>query len=487
MNELPVRRTRFVVPFRFGEEGRSNRDYIRFMDKKTDRFSGKWVEDSILAGEQDLYPYILHSFDDRGKFLPGNIGAAFRYKIDKGGKKPDALIPLEYRPGEKGGNKIFSFDITDAGLVLFVSGVGFFWYDISPLTDKTGNSPEMDEDIRFISCFKELNYKKNTKIFVRRDGDTVFTVGDWTAELVTNACPGATFFAERKNALSRDGQGIPVPDKALLFQYGAYDEAEVRKKDLEEAAYHLSKGYSKAYKIPEDFGKHTLKPFSNVLWYATREGVGYYALATHDDRQFFIRDMPRNFMRDYFLLYVLALHEQYTILRFAERMAEELPADPHTYLPSEMYLDVLGENENDVTEILDIERKVMRLSTEINVFFAKSVRSSVSFVDHQDRFFRYILKSLRVVQDTDMIMRGLSAIQMLLKDVMRQEESFDDGDAAASWRREKEYQKLEKEKELLISELYHDTTTGLYNKTALMHYGRRLYTEAREQGKALFV
>ena len=49
------------------------------------------------------------------------------------------------------------------------------------------------------------------------------------------------------------------------------------------------------------------------------------------------------------------------------------------------------------------------------------------------------------------------------------------------------YQKLEKEKDLLRKELFNDAVTGLYNRNGLKYYGRQLYTEAREQGKCLFV
>lgn len=490
MSGIIMQRSRYIVPFRFGEAERSKRDYILFLDRKTDRYHGKWVEDTVVGGEQDLYSYVLNSFDDRGRFLPGNIGAAFRYvkEDEKENRDRAPILGLSYHAGSRGGDRNFSFDILDAGLMLFVTGVGFFWYEISDLRADDGGEATIDDGILFNVRFKELNHESNLKYFIGREDGKGFSAGDWIAEIVTGACPGATFFAERRNIMAKEeGRPAFVPDKALLYQYASFDEDALTKEEILDALYHRTKGYSRNYRVPADFADIIEDPFDNVRWFAAKEGVSYCVWTKNDPESFLNKDMPKVFMRDYFLLYMLVLNEQYTMLRFAERMAEELPADPQAYLTDDLYLDVTGNEDRNGTELLDLERKVARLSTEINVFFAKNVRSSVSFVDHQDRFYLYVVKMLRVREDTEQIMQGLKSLQMLLQDVVQQEHEYGSRGDLQSWRRERAYQKLEKEKELLRRELYNDATTGLYNKNGLKYFGRKLYTEAREQGKCLFV
>ncbi|MCR5178058.1 MAG: GGDEF domain-containing protein [Lachnospiraceae bacterium] len=491
MNELLAQRSRHIIPFRFGDAERSKRDYIMFLDRKTDRYHGRWVEDSVVEGEQDLFSYVLNSFDDRGRFLPGNIGASFRYLIEDGdGDDSTNLVQrLRYFGGEKSDNRVFDFDITNAGLMLFVTGVGFFWYDIGELTAEDGNDVSIEDEILFTSRFKELNHRENLKRFFRKDDERPYSTGDWVAEIVTGACPGAVFFDRRKNILKKKEDDRPesVPDKALLYQYAAFDEEAVTRQRIIDTMYYRTKGYNKNYRIPDDFESQIMSPFGNVRWYASKEGVSYFAWHKHSAEGFFAKEMPRRYMKDYFILYMLAINEQYTMLSFAERMAEELPADPQAYLTDDLYLDITGNEERNGTELLDLERTVARLSTEINVFFAKNVRSSVSFVDHQDRFYLYVIKMLRVREDTEQIMQGLKALQMLLQDVVRQEMDYSDRNKTQIWRRERAYQKLEKEKDLLRKELFNDAVTGLYNRNGLKYYGRQLYTEAREQGKCLFV
>ncbi|MCR5507256.1 MAG: GGDEF domain-containing protein [Lachnospiraceae bacterium] len=476
MGNILKNRTRYIVPF------------MAVGDKKLEINGSGWVNDMTQRGEHDVYQYIIDSVCPVGGILQSHIGQSYRYEKNEG-----PVLSLLYCP-KSNGTAAFEFDITDMGLYLFESRVGFFWYetgDFRPI-DTTGSTTDailsIDELVLFNSKFKELNYGINAKTFKRSNAQGPFTIGNWAARVILDAVGDVSFFASRTNTIYKhdpDNNPLYVPDKALIYNYIAFEDMDMD--SLTAYAYHLTKGYKKTYRVPKDIEDRMRFPFGNVLWYACNEGAGYYVVAEEDNRNFIRIGMAVNFMSDYFLLYILALNNRYSMIRFSERIGRELPSDEAAYLSPGIYPDMKAGIDREQKDLYDLEQKVTRLVTEINVFITKNLRASVSYVEHQSDFYDYLTDVFRVNESIASLTTGVSALQRLLAQVVETERFFDNNEEMLSWRKNSEYARVQQEKEVLQSEIYKDELTGLINQKGYLRFAGDIFREAKEQNKILFI
>lgn len=98
-------------------------------------------------------------------------------------------------------------------------------------------------------------------------------------------------------------------DKSLLFSYVFFVDDGKNSTEAEKSriAYILTNGYDRKVKVAKNVTNKMKKPFSNVLWYATREGYGYYAFSGENDF-FFNNVAARKIKVNYFTLYVRILY-----------------------------------------------------------------------------------------------------------------------------------------------------------------------------------
>lgn len=473
MSNLLSQRSRYIVPF------------MTIGDKRLELKVSGWINDMTSRGEHDVYQYIIDSVCPGSGILQSSIGQSYRYE-----KNERSILSLLYCPGNDGTEAV-EFDITNMGLYLFESRVGFFWYEIGyfkSIDDNEDLLSSPDALVLFNSKFKELNYGSYTKTFKLKDSTEPFTVGNWAAKVIMDAVGDISFFASRTNTLYKqdpDNNLLYVPDKALIYNYSAFEDMDMD--SLTIYAYHLTKGYRKSYRVPDDVSRKMVFPFGNVLWYACNEGCGYYVIAEEDNRNFFRKGMAVNFMSDYFLLYILALNNRYSMIRFAERIGNELPSDAAAYLSPGIKVDTNISINREKRDLYDLEQKVIGLVTEIDVFITKNVRASVSYVEHQSDFYDYLTKVFRVKKSIDRLTTGVSALQRLLSQVVATERYFDNNEELLSWRKEGEYARLQQEKEALQSEIYKDELTGLINQKGYIRFAGDIFREAKEQKKILFI
>ncbi len=470
-------RNRYILPFLFGSSTIACRDIMLSICNKSNG-SVHWTEDTVWRGEHDIYNYVLETFEAGGGTRQTNTGIILKYENDGG-----CIKHLIYK--QKDDDQECPFDIVSAGMILFINGVGFFWYEIGSVG--LDRSMSFDALIDFQCRFKELNYKKNMKVFYDAKSDSDFLMGDWIARLLKPVIPVVRFFAPRRNAIYDESDydsPIYVPDKAILYNYVAYEESVYP--DAAELAYYLTKGYKKSYDMPPDIEKRMLHPFDNVICYAGNEGVGYYARVEDKNRDFFERVMGYRFMNDYFIMYILALNVYYSLILFADRIDDELPADALAYMPRDMY----GEEDifaYDKHSLYELERKVTRLVTEFNVFVSKNVRVSVSNIEHHNDFYEYVVSVLRINENIENTKRGLDALQDVLSDMVKREMVFSNNEDLLNWRKTEEYSELRKENVYLQEAMYKDELTGLLNQKAYLKYSQQIYDEAKENGKILFI
>ena len=385
--------TRFIVPFYFDPK-------IKRFDEAETSSEGKWKLSPKNDQESDLYRFINNCFIEKESSeadsdpLPDNssaLAAMYDYYLEK-----NKLPTFKYTKEDGSQTNISPEKI---GLILFKTGVGFWWIEIR-LNDR-------DLFIDFNNEFKELarinrigteitrTIEDNTRV-----PENAFYHNDKIYKYVDNTYRGV-MVREQLDLLgctyefvsSRKTDHGDLPDKALLFNYAIFNSSE----NFERESYRLTRGYSNNYKISDSLKIDILKPFDNVIMCATSEGCGYYGVkqSEHD----VVVEYPK-IAKDYFRLYILALYPSFSLLSFSDRIARKLTLSPEEYgrYSSAIY--------NESRE----------LNTEI-MYLSKSIYSSVSFVQHQNDFYDFVIKKLKIREGIKSISTGIDALRDLQRNL----------------------------------------------------------------------
>lgn len=389
MTDILCTRNRYIIPFLFWPmEGM---DYESLIGRITD--TGAWRIWNMYAEgvEQDLYDIIRDCFvmDER----KNNIGCALAWC----GAREDQrdILALNYTRFDRD----FIVRITQMGMYLFRSGVGFIWYEAGLPADATSAELTL-----FQNEFKELAYERFVSLKNRsgrytfelaRDAAQGVLMGDWLDRKLAKLPFTYSFFANRKNPLAPQRQ---IPDKALLFVYAVFDRADREK--LMDDIYHLTNGYNERYQKKAEFSSEPMELFRYAYCYVTMGGCGYYVVPGEENRNFYLRTLKKKIMLDHFTLYILALYQSYTLLKFTGQIQSVLSAESAWYL----------ENSEESVGILK------QIATQINVFLVKSVYSSVSHISHQNDYYEYVIRKLKVRENIDGLTIGLESLQKLQED-----------------------------------------------------------------------
>ncbi len=513
--------SRYLIPFFYGE-GRAC--YEQICEKLCQENPLQWeLTDVKQQAEQDIYEYLLHAFSGQADHT--SLGSVWRYtggrntslRENKGlknllynstgqwgdmqGQKEDEEVPAGAVWMDR--TDTIELRVTEAGLFLFRTGVGFFWYELK-VTDQElalpalkklknklkeinrreeserlleicgtgflkkeepldtlvlkGESKQDVEQTAGAILFAEKKAKERIDIQPEETENGVvevvekvvqligwkyslcrkFTFGNWVAEILSQLSEEIRYCAPKKNCLippeekpkekellplitdkqnETDVRQLPqviqeqpqktedrklpqiVPDKALIYFYGILSREQAvgektagsDRKEVYESLYHLSNGYTEAYHMPEQITERMYRPFENVLWMASREGC---ACLTTGNVEFLRYGMIHKFTSDYFLLYVLALHQSYTLLKYADEISSQMSAQWEDYT-------------RDAAEVFTrLEQKM----SAIQVFLMKSTTASVSHIQHQNEFYRYLQKRLQIREDIKSVTQGLEAL-----------------------------------------------------------------------------
>lgn len=470
--EIHTYRLRYLIPFTF-------QNYQKLYN--TLKNSEDWAITNVLQQqEQDVYSFILNSFSTQeSETHPGSAWLLSPYEKD--GRLP----VLSYHAKDDVPLKL---SITEAGLFLFQSCVGFFWYEIqmgksitpTKLIEIQNQIKELnrhaniehfflisEENIRFTfekealleqepentRCFycktpypcyikwsdiihvdssentaadSLLSYEDLEPVRFYPDHKTgnygfvcnrlqKFTLGNWIASLLYALSPNILFFTEKKNCLCSlpslseySSYPAKVPDRALLFTYAVFDLTQTDAGSellFLESAFNLTNGYKESYEMNTHIESDMYRPFQNTIWYATREGCGYYVKTEENASDFFRHNMKQKIMNDYFILYVILLYQSYSLLRFSKLTVENLSAVSDTYT-------------SDPGRHIKILQK---LNCEINTFLVKGIHTSVSSVNHQNLFFHYVMQALHIESDIKSVTLGLDALLKLQNEIEKQQ------------------------------------------------------------------
>lgn len=245
---------------------------------------------------------------------------------------------------------------------MFRSGVGLLWDEMRADANAFATSKEL---IRFQNLVKELNRGYNNPLWIKGNfyplaeeykSDRVpFLLGNWIAERLQFL--HVRFLAERKNSYASllsnfyykdvdkrerserkkvfyDVLPTLCPDKALLFSYVVFRREDGWRKDSEaiRTAYYLTNGYKDSYEMSTDIQEIVKNPFSNVYWMAAREGCGYFVWESEKNQIFFEKNQYVKIMNDYFLLYIRAIYQSYSLMHYAVQVSERLSNDYSIYV-----------------------------------------------------------------------------------------------------------------------------------------------------------
>ena len=384
MGKILSNRNRYLIPFMFQPRNEQEFDQLVLNMKQIPEWK---MDDMHSEGvEQDVYNIVLNCFAQNKQ--QSNLGCSFIYQPEK---KP--IVSLNYSRFEDN----YVVFIWDMGLFLFRTGVGFLWYEFS-----IPKSTSMGQFVLFQNEFKELSYERfvtrrddgqNYTFSIAADGNQPLLMGHWLDEVLKSLPFSYDYFASRKDPLDSQNR---ICDKALIFLYLAADDIDSNEEVFDDL-YHLTNGYNARYQRKDRFLEDIIEPFHNAFCYASASGCGYFVVPEKSNMNFYLKTFKKKFMLDYFLLYVLAQYQSYSLLKFTKEMQDELTAEPGKYL----------------TNSEDTLHTLKQLETKINVFLIKSVYSSVSHIGHQNDYYDYLIRRMKVHENIDGLTVGLESLQKL--------------------------------------------------------------------------
>ena len=399
---MPDIKSKYIVPFSF-----KSPEYNRLHEK-----SNSWIIEDSNTLESDIYEYVQQSFitaeniDESDPVI--KIACIYKYV----GTSLSENFKLKYVNSEA----YRYFYIREVHVALFQTGIGLLWFvpeisgkcdKISELIDFTYNLKELARNEKSNCIFRENieEVQDDEKIPVEKmlpDGkrykkDTHFFVGEWIDDIAKTISESITYYPSRVRTI--DGIKRTLPDKAVLFHCGTVDATD----NIDNVIVCLSRGYKSSYKLNKNLRDELYQPFQNVKCYTSSEGCGYYAAVNKNDHAFFL-DLNK-VREDYFCLYLLALYQSYTLLRYSELIAKKLSAKYDDY--------------NDYSK--ELEDNLDAITTGLNVFLAKSVYSSVSHVQQQNEFFNYVSKRLLIKENINSVSAGIEALNNIESNLYEEE------------------------------------------------------------------
>ena len=111
------------------------------------------------------------------------------------------------------------------------------------------------------------------------------------------------------------------------------------------------------------------------------------------------------------MLYIKALYQSYSLLKYAIRIEETFVAESDSY-----------DLNKDADKVRENLASIKEIRMDINLFLVKSVATSVSHIHHQNRFYEYLLSQLRIKEDVKSVSAGLAALNELVRTEVEEED-----------------------------------------------------------------
>lgn len=249
------------------------------------------------------------------------------YRLDKNIREQFGLPPKEMETVKffcraKERKEPYAVEISGVTLYLFESGVGFAEAELRHQSNDLAD---------VISCnyfLSEIGDKKNYFVVSQRVWqeekkcaefqEKQFTLAELLGKLL-EYIPGVTDFY---SGLSWDR----VYKKGLVYSYLYLEE---KPEAFEELLFNLRLNYKESYKVPKKYASiqddpAVLQQFENSYWVSSYNGATNVSIKTEDSVTdcFFADDFYVKMQREYYVLFLAALHQKYTILKLMWEMGE---------------------------------------------------------------------------------------------------------------------------------------------------------------------
>lgn len=421
---------RYIVPFYVEREDKTNEQYEVLVEQLHGANGYELLGDS--AKEKDLYKYIYDQIGigndtkelgcvyvktqvkDIPEKIKNEVEKDSEIKIENKDKEEEKIenkpqpINLKYKISNE---KILSIQIDNYKIYLFKTGINFFVYDIKILEEC-----ELDELEKFQNAFKELVRSDVIKREYNKEdenGKTVQTEGIYRgAEAIHKELTSIfaidniiRYYSEREIKINK--VDTKVVDKPILFSYVSVLDEDKLSAVYYKSAYYLSTGFTTKYEYNERRMEKVFRPFDNIIWEISKEGCCGLAVV-ENEKHYLYSDFKTRVKNDYFLLYILVLHQAHVMLDFSNMIARELPADYESY----------DDGEGKLYET------IKKIKLRLNVFLARNVYTSVSHIQHHNEFYDYAVRRLDIEHDIQSVSAGLGALektQQMYKEKYEQE------------------------------------------------------------------
>ena len=285
---------------------------------------------------------------------------------------------------------IASAFVETAGLMLFTTGVGFFWFDIS---DEGGRMKHLGA----CQLSEALWLQQHLSTAWNERYPTSFLLGGeklspllWARNLLSGLLQQQVYFFD-----SKELDGVSIPYRLLHFADAVISGPDDQ--PLSTRCCQLARGFGYKSIPAREVCTRSFTAFEGTCIHVGREGCAYMA---NDSAPVFSKsDFLGRYERCYFWIYLLMLQQSYALKLFARRISESTSADP----------DADAEDTN-------------RLLLEITGFLVRNEFASVSDIDHINDFYRYGRAQLNIQEESRTLHDGLNAITQLRNSTRQKQE-----------------------------------------------------------------
>lgn len=220
-------------------------------------------------------------------------------------------------------NKLVEFEVSDIQLALFRTGVGLIIIEASPLSESAADWLDFCYAFRFaygqrrvcieIECHEKQQPTSKTTL-----GEIIDTIFEKSGLLFSTSSQTTTN-ARREREVFVPGQLIPF----VVLYFDAGDIADQVPKLL----YRVRNFFpSDRYIIPEAedlrLDHPALLSYAENMWFTFSLEDGTFVAVNAPQNEFFRRSLPIHLREQYFLLFLLNLHQRFSLISISQMVSE---------------------------------------------------------------------------------------------------------------------------------------------------------------------
>jgi hypothetical protein len=231
--------------------------------------------------------------------------------------------------------KEIPFQLTDVQLSLFRVGVGFLTVSAKPKSQAIADWLDFLHSFRFIRGQRGVGLRME-----RRTGkDQVSPFFPQPAGGTEKHPDGKGHFAEIVSAIlsTANIEGDPqnadwwqevfVPGQLIPFATLYVDGQDMSERDIAELLYRVRNFFPSERIIqpaPEDLrlDHPSLLAYADRMWFIFSLEGGAFVAINAPETDFFRRELPIHLRREYFLLFLLTLHQRFTLMSLSQQVSE---------------------------------------------------------------------------------------------------------------------------------------------------------------------